>query len=335
MISTDYSVMAAGYLALDVVVTAEGIWHSAGGTAGNVAANLAFLGCPSALAAVVGNDPVGDHLRRDLADAGVRTKYISRTAGSSTPVVIHEVTKTGHRYLFGCTECGRRFSRHRPLPLAAAERIAADRIPDAFFFDRLSDGTLYIASAVREAGGLVMFEPATSGHAAMFQRAMELAHIVKFSDDRERVFGERLGVPRHRQYQVRTAGVAGTFWRRGSTDWKHLPALEIPVADAGGAGDWMTAGLLWTVQEIASSAIRMSDFRDALQFGQALAALSCQVPGARGLSRSFTVAQVKESAITLLEAPSCMRPATHMPPRRRRRAQRCPTCLADSLAAAR
>ena len=54
--------------------------------------------------------------------------------------------------------------------------------------------------------------------------------------------------------------------------------------DTGGAGDWTTAGFLLK-SATRGTRIDGPGVADALRFGQALAALNCATPGARGLMR--------------------------------------------------
>ena len=55
--------------------------------------------------------------------------------------------------------------------------------------------------------------------------------------------------------------------------------------DAGGSGDWCTAGLIHRVGQQGAEGFRESpteDIREALRFGQAMAAWNCAFVGARG-----------------------------------------------------
>lgn len=163
----------------------DGLGHSAGGTAGNVAANLAYFGWDAAAVALHGDDPAGDHLRADLTRAGVSSRGLLRRPDYTTPLVIHEVAKGKHRFRFGCHECGRKFAQFRAIPNDAAERLVADdHLPDVLFLDRVSAAALILAERVRDGGGLVVFEPSMPGDRPRFRRLVEIAHLVKFSADR-------------------------------------------------------------------------------------------------------------------------------------------------------
>ncbi|MHB1490837.1 MAG: PfkB family carbohydrate kinase, partial [Cellulomonas sp.] len=56
------TVLSVGYLVLDVVTTTHVVGRSAGGTAGNVAADLAWLGQRAGLLARIGDDDAGELL---------------------------------------------------------------------------------------------------------------------------------------------------------------------------------------------------------------------------------------------------------------------------------
>ena len=320
------SVLTAGFFALDVVLFEEQLAHRAGGTAANVAANLAFLGWRSRVMGLIGKDPAGAHLLRDLTKAGVDTSGTVRRGDVMTPVVIHEIFDGNHRFRFGCPECGRQFPRARPLPLDHVSKLL-EETPKVFFFDRISSAALEAARVVRVAKGTVVFEPALASGSDSFQLAVSLAHIIKFSSDKRRVLEPFLNSVSADTLQVISAGVEGAYWRRGRRPWRHEQAYDIDVVDPGGAGDWMTAGLLASIGGISPSELSDAQISDALSLAQALAALSCQYPGARGISTGLARAEI-ERLLRNLETQKHDASRSRSLGRPSRRQASCPSCLA-------
>src|SRR5262249_37897612 len=146
------------------------------------------------------------------------------------------------------------------------------------------------ARTCAERGAVVFFEPSGIGNPLLFRQAWEAAHVVKYSHERLSDLPE-VGVKDGPRLLVETLGEAGLRFcnrlaDRGATTWEEAPAF--PVADfkdAAGSGDWCTAGLLDRVGRggleglLRVSADRL---REALRFGQALAAWNCGFEGARG-----------------------------------------------------
>lgn len=332
LLTTRGSCLSAGFVALDVIIHDEHLGHAAGGTAANVAANLAFLGWRSSVAGVVGTDPAGRHLLADLSSAGVDVSRLKAMPDASTPVVIHEILTDTHRFRFGCPHCGRRFPRSRPPSVDAAAELIEEAAPDVFFFDRVSAAALLIAEHVRGQGGLVVFEPATPGRKTYFVRAMGLAHLVKYSNERERVLGSLLK-PLARQVQVRTEGGSGASWRKGSGRWhRSAPTADLAVVDAGGAGDWTTAAFLTSLGSLEPNAVLDQDLSSPLGVAQAVAALSCASVGARGLASDLTHDQVL-AAVGELVGQSPPPGTRRSGPARARRKALCGSCLAGGGAA--
>lgn len=296
------AVLSLGYIALDVVMHEHRVLHRAGGTASNVAANLAYLGWNSSIAGLIGTDPAGCKLALDLKDSGVNISALEMCGSVDTPVVVHEVNARVHRYHFTCPSCGRRFSRHRPVPLPSAYELMCGGVPDVLFFDRASSAALWAADYVRANGGLVFFEPSTLGAFDRFTRAVELAHVVKFSSERVTGFADHMRPSPH-QLQIETFGSRGAGWRVGSGRWRRIQALEAPtVVDAGGAGDWMTAAFLDALAVRLPVTVDSIDALEPLQQGQAWGALSCGFVGARGLSKAMPVSQARRMVDELRES---------------------------------
>ena len=163
--------------------------------------------------------------------------------------------------------------------------------PRVFFFDRVSRGALVLAKASAERGAAVVFEPSAVGNPALFRKAWEIAHVVKYSHERlhelppavESANGERL--------QIETLGQEGLRYRTGlpgctSKSWQRLGALPAEeVRDTAGAGDWCTAGIIHKLAQAGGANLRRvddADLREAIRYGQALAAWTCSFEGARG-----------------------------------------------------
>lgn len=288
------SLLATGYTALDVILSNGGSTQDVGGTAGNVACALAYLGWSTALAGSIGGDRAGLRVSCGLKEAGVDVSALTHDA-RGTPVVVQTLTPRGPKYSFRCPACGRKSPRYRPLSPAAASDYLAKTVvlPDSLFFDRVSAGSLILARAFREAGRVVVFEPSTLGRPHLFSEAASLADIVKFADDRMSTFAEFL--PRRRKGQVRVV----TMGRKGCRIHfegrpVRQPAVQTNVLDSAGAGDWTTAGLLHALPDLVVRSLSSRDVEGAVAAGQALAALSVRFLGARGLAHAVPAELVQD-----------------------------------------
>jgi fructokinase len=121
-----------------------------------------------------------------------------------------------------------------------------------------------------------------------------------------------------------------------------MEACKVPsLKDSAGAGDWCTAGIIHMLGQrgIAGlNAVKGTDLKHALEFGQALAAWNCQYEGARGGmylidKRSFhqavnhilfgTALEISNNGNKVKAAPQfvkCLAPKCNMPRTRERTA---------------
>jgi fructokinase len=268
----------------------------AGGTCGNVLADLAYLGWRTYPVTNVGDDPAGRLFTGDLARWGVNLSLVDTTPGERTPVIAHHIRRTDgggaeHWFSSSCPFCGGRLPGSAPLPLEAA-RAALARLPAprVFFFDRPSEGTLLLARECARRGALVLFEPNHTFQAPLFQQALGVAHVFKVSRQRLPQLASTLPLSEP-LLVIETMGAEGLRYRdqRPGTplaEWQTLHALPVrPVRDAAGSGDWTTAGLLHGLGQGGRSGFEQAgaqEVREALRFGQALAAWNCAFEGARG-----------------------------------------------------
>ena len=282
--TTRHTIISAGYMPLDIIrTTGETHDRRAGGTAGNVAAITAFLGWDAVLAGQAGHDRAGDELVADLRGAGVRIDQIHRPSDMLTPRVVHDVRPDGHFFLYRCPDCESRLPRTRPLTLEGAARcVQAYPSPQVFFFDRANPATVWLAEKYYSTGAVIVFEPSVPANAELLTRAATVAHVIKHSDDRSIGGLEDLHIKaRPGQVRIVTHGAEGLALSVGSRRARRFPALATLAVDTGGAGDWTTAGFL--SRAVGDHGLEMEKLDDAVRFGQALAAVSCAVAGARGL----------------------------------------------------
>lgn len=285
-----------GFVALDYVHHAGSRWFKAGGTAANVAAIFRHLGGSSSIAGRLGADQAGRLVLTDLKLSGVRTRRLTLNSDVSTPVVIHRIEAGKHSYSFRCPACGERYGRFQP-PTHHEAHLDADE-GGMFFFDRATASSLTAAEIVARNGGLVVFEPSVPGQAELFSRAVSLAHIVKFSRQRQTKLAAFLAEPRPGQLRIVTRAGEGLEFAFGYESPHFLPAFPASVVDTAGGGDWTTAGLLtWLAAN--PGRLQVDQVEYGLRFGQALASINCSWAGARG-AMAIEARRLKWSAITLM-----------------------------------
>jgi fructokinase len=301
------TVVGTGLVALDVVFKedqAKPIGRWAGGTCGNVLSILGWLGWDSYPVARFRAGSEANAIKRDLRRWKVKTDLITQSDKGSTPVILQYIKrdKDGgvfHRFKMRCPVCGNRLPSFRPVTGNCVESLAS-KLPDAdvFFFDRTSRGILDLAARYFEDGALIVFEPCGIGEQRHFEEAIEISHVVKFSNDR--IKASEVPVPDSYPYlHIETMGSKGLRYRcqlekYSSDGWEKMPANNVSsVRDTAGAGDWCTAGLLQRLSHGGAeslTSVRKTGLRSAIQLGQAMSAWSCSFESARGGMYHSTVA---------------------------------------------
>lgn len=291
-------VLGAGLVALDLVMShdpSEPIKAWAGGTCGNVLTILAWHGWDSFPIARMNGDAASERVRADLDRWGVHLDLTGCAPVSNTPIVVEEIRhplrgNATHKFSWSCLRCGGWLPSFKPITQDAVGQVEPFLSGTAvFFFDRLSRGTLQLASRAAESGALVFFEPSGRGDEKLFAEALQLSHVVKYADQRIADLAD--AVPsRNRLLEIQTLGSAGLRYRsphrkRGG-GWKSLDAAVAErTVDSCGSGDWCTAGLIAMTANSglqAFESLTLTELNDALAYGQRLAAWNCGYEGARG-----------------------------------------------------
>lgn len=292
-------VLGTGLIALDLVMGADPdspVQSWAGGTCGNVIAILAYLGWKAFPIARMNGDPASDRVRADLRRWGVGLDFTGSAPTSHTPIIIQQIRRDSagsptHRFSWSCPRCGQRLPVFKAVTQDVVETVAPSLPGTAvFFMDRLSRAALTLASRASAEGAIVVFEPSGKSDEMLFAEAIQLAHVVKYSDQRLAAVGGTMQAGSVTLVEVQTLGAEGLRYRhrlgKGISAWFHLNAIAAPrLVDTCGSGDWCTAGLI--AKAAAGGQVGLhkggaAAIRHALRYGQALAAWNCGFEGARG-----------------------------------------------------
>jgi sugar/nucleoside kinase (ribokinase family) len=292
-------VVGTGLVALDVVINHAAKSRQklfAGGTCGNVLSILSYLGWDAYPVARMNRDAASKHVLKDFKKCGVHTELSLCLPSGDTPIIIHNIRRAPdgrnfHRFSFTCPNCGAWLPGFKPVTAAAVE-VVLKKIPapNVFFFDRLSRAAVNLARAYTERGSLVVFEPSGFGDPKLFREALSHAHILKYSNERLNEMSD-LQLDKMPLLTIETLESEGLRYRSTipscrTLGWRSLDAFSLAeVKDAAGAGDWCTAGLIHLLGAGGASGLLGTSpdtLRQAMLFGQALAAWNCQFEGARG-----------------------------------------------------
>ena len=116
----------------------------------------------------------------------------------------------------------------------AAVDAVAPNLPSSsvFFMDRVSRAALTLAARASKEGAVVIFEPSGKSDPKLFQEAIQLAHIVKYADQRLREVGGAMDDETSTLLEIKTSGSKGLQYRhrlgRRASKWLHLHAVAAP-----------------------------------------------------------------------------------------------------------
>lgn len=243
-----------------------------GGSAANAAVAARRLGADVTLVAPLGDDLIGDLIRRDLARDGVDVRPVI-IPGATSPVVSAIVDGAGERTVLTYAPQG---APPPPVPdpaglVAGFDAVLAD--------DRFPDFARPVLEAARALGRPAVFDGDRAAGLPLESLAVPshlvfsgvcLAGTTGLDDPAAGLRAAR----RHTDAMLAvTLGARGTLWLDGDAV-RHVPATAVTVVDTLGAGDvFHGAFTVALVEGLGPDA--------ALRFASAAAALKCTRFGGR------------------------------------------------------
>ncbi len=281
----DVDVAGTGFTVLDRVYGGEGPVEALGGSCGNVLISLAMLNRSVAPIIALGCDAVGDTLVSTFVQAGANVRYIMRKHGIASPVLAQQLDLDSGRHWFAtvCPDTQVEFPRYTSIGpsdvLEAREVIDHCRV---FYADRVSEAIVGAMEAAAGSGALVYFEPSAIDDTALFERALRVTKILKYSSDR---LADSVSAWLDMDaISIVTHGADGLELRQGAMRyWCRAIEADI-VRDTCGSGDMVSVGLIdWLLSgHTAYDAWSIDAVLGGVVAGQRLAAVNCAYAGARG-----------------------------------------------------
>lgn len=303
-----------GLVALDVVISSDlekSTKFYGGGSCGNVLTILSYLGWDSYPIARLSNNVASDLLVQDLNKWKVKETLLTFTKDGSTPIIIHRILKDKngflkHRFEFKNPEDGKYLPSYKPcLSKSVQDILEKSPTPNVFYFDRINRAATDLAKAHKSKGAIIFFEPSSIKEEKGFKKCLEIADIVKFSEERIPNYSDLFPIGQA-SIEVQTLGDKGLKYRRKSSKkWIEVSGYSIEdVVDTAGAGDWCTAGIIsaFFSHNYSLESISENQLEETLRFGQILSAFNCTFEGARGLMYNMSFDDLILKAENILSA---------------------------------
>ena len=231
--------------------------NSVGGVARNVAENLARLEVPTVLFSAVGQDHSGDFLLEHTARAGVDTSRVLRLADTHTGTYVAIVDPTGQlviavsEYDIVSAVSPSYLQRHRLLFSQAAMAVIDANLSDrtfqsVFLWAKRYDLPVCADPTSQElAPRLIPYLDRLYLVTPDVYEAAALCGESGVPDTREAALGlAQCLVGRGVKIAIVTLGEQGVVYADGSSAG-HVPAMHTPVVDPTGAGDALTAAVIF------------------------------------------------------------------------------------------
>jgi len=245
-----------------------------GGKGGNQAVAAARLGGEVTLVAAVGDDELGRLLLDAQRAEGVDVSGVEILSGAPTGTALITVEPGGDNTIAVASGANRRLDeqsvRGQRAVLERADVLLVQlEVPLA--------ASLAAASAVRDAGGLVVLSAAPIPKIPLpplLGPLLNAVDVVVLNEGEARALAAA-GLPARRdQAQIVTCGAQGAHWTKDGTAGQ-VPALPVDAVDAVGAGDTFAAAL-------AVALAHGRPLEAAVRRSCAAASLATLAPGAQG-----------------------------------------------------
>ena len=222
-----------------------------GGTCGNVMCMLAHLGWDARPQVKLIDSEEGHKLAESLIEFGCDSRYISFSAngGFSGLMCTHRKNRNTGEHELGLRGFGPNGSRFRKITeLRARDEVpqfldSITEYPDVYFFDHNEAGPREMAKEFCNRGTLIYYEAENNKDWNKFIKSVEVADIVKFSDENVPDIDFCNDYPE--KLFIQTQGSKGMRYSLNGGEWIRVKPVSVEkVVDWEGCGDTVSAVFL-------------------------------------------------------------------------------------------
>jgi sugar/nucleoside kinase (ribokinase family) len=280
------SVLCIGQLVADIIVRpvnalpfpgrtdlAEDLQICSGGCAANTAAVLAKLGAEVRLAALIGQDILGDAAMADLKRTGLCLEAVMREQGNPTSAAIVLINGTGERSFIYRNGGNEKFS-NKHLPDAVLKSSGIVHVGGALKMLQLDLGELF--TRAKTFGAITSLDTDWDSNGLWMKRLQKALPETDYLITNQEEAGMLTGkdTPREAARELLARGPQVVIIKRGEhgsmlcsrTVEINLPAYRVEVRDTTCAGDSFVAGFLFGLSQNKHVA-------EAMRLGNAAGAL--------------------------------------------------------------
>jgi pseudouridine kinase len=288
-------ILVIGSAGLDIIGRADGDLHrgtsnpgrlrfSLGGVARNVAENLARLGSDVALITAVGDDPQGEQLLAQARQVGINVDACLTVPGEHTGAYLAVLDEQGSKHL--ALDDMRVIESITPQHIRSCRSLFGEA--SAVFIDaNLAIATIgAVASAAERARVPLIADPTSVSLATRLsphlgtlymimpneaEASMLCPHPVAHADREQALDAARHLVSQGVDVAVVTMAEFGVAYATAQTSG-HIPAVKTEILDPTGAGDALTAAIIFALQNSIP-------IDEAVRLGASAAALTLRTTG--------------------------------------------------------
>lgn len=287
-------ILGAGFSCIDIVKNNNREIIQNGGTCANVLSLLSVLGWECTLLKAHYEDLVNTVVDDNLSSLGVKTIDFKHSLKAMPRIL--QISNMDHQFMTSCPKCGNRLiNLELPTKTNISKTIDDFSQFDFFYHDRISAGIDHVVDLMHRNGNLVIYEPNSARNGAALIMHSLMCDIVKFST--ERIPMKYADLIRNSASSSKTKLLICTNGKKGlsfsylnhsgvMSEWTTiLPFATKKIVDTSGAGDWMTAGFLFSLfssDADISEGLSEEKIVKALEKARDYAKRCCQYQGAQG-----------------------------------------------------
>ena len=284
-------VLCVGEILVDMIATVDNknisYQRKAGGAPFNVACAINKFGGHASFVGSVGNDTIGNFLKFFIKEQNLSSYYLHQHGDRNTTLAFVDLDHEGERSF--CFY--RQNTADYILPNVPEEMLDESKVVHVgSLMLSHEEGITYAKDLIKKAkdkNKLISFDvnyrtdifPNTEYAIKVYKEIIELADIVKFSEDEVSIFTEEYVYNLDDKLLCISLGSKGSFYKFQGIEGV-VPSIKVHPVDTTGAGDAFYAGILSIISDFGKENWNEKLFKQAFQFGNVCGALNTLGKGA-------------------------------------------------------